>query len=98
MEVPWLTHAKEAKDCSISWVGHGLVWFLDDDGILMVEYLQNRQTINGTYYSTLLRHLREILKSSAVGNSVKVCCFARTMLQLTRLSLPWLSSIIVALN
>ena len=37
----------------------------------------------------------EIVRSSALGNSVKVCCFNRTMLQLSRLALLWLPSMIV---
>ena len=33
--------------------------FLDANGILMIDYLQKKQTINGTYYASLLRQLRE---------------------------------------
>ena len=68
------------------------------DGILIVDYLQKKQTIIGTYNASLLRQLRENIKSRAVGNLVKVCCFTRTILHQTRLSLLWLPSMIVALN
>ena len=33
--------------------------FWDADGILLIDYLQNGQTINGTYYASLLTQLRE---------------------------------------
>ena len=40
----------------------------------------------------------KILWSSALGNSVKVCCFTRTILKRTPLSLIWLPSMTAALN
>ena len=33
--------------------------FWDADGILLTDYLQKGQTINGTYYASLLTQLRE---------------------------------------
>ena len=36
--------------------------FWDADGILMVDYLEKGQTINGQYYASLLRQLRENIK------------------------------------
>ena len=42
---------------------------MDADSSLIVDYFQMGQTINGTYYASLLRQFK-ILRSSAVGNSV----------------------------
>ena len=36
--------------------------FWDADGVLIIDYLQKGQTINGTYYASLLRQLRETIK------------------------------------
>ena len=36
--------------------------FWDADGILLIDYLQKGQTINGTYYASLLTQLREKIK------------------------------------
>ena len=72
--------------------------FWDADGILLIDYLQKGQTINGTYYASLLTQLREKLKLSAAESSLKVCCSIRKMLLFTSLSLPWLPFTIVALN
>ena len=69
-------------------------FFFYSDGIFMVDYLLKGQTISGTCCALLLRQVRENTK----GNSVKMCCFTRTMLQLTCLSLLWLQSLIVALH
>ena len=33
--------------------------FWDADGILLIDYLQKGQTINGTYYTSLLTQLQE---------------------------------------
>ena len=45
--------------------------FWNADGILMVEYLQKGQTINGTYYASLLRQLRENIKVRCHGKLSK---------------------------
>ena len=37
--------------------------FWDADGILLIDYLQKGQTINGTYYASLLTQLREKIKT-----------------------------------
>src|SRR5215510_645609 len=37
-------------------------FFWDQDGILLLDYLQKGQTINAEYYSSLLVQLKEILK------------------------------------
>ena len=39
----------------------------DADGILMVDYLQKEQTINGTYYALLLGQIRENIKLKRRG-------------------------------
>ena len=70
--------------------------YLDADGILMVDYLQKGQAINGTYYASLLRQLGENIKVKRCGKLSKGMLFTRTMLQLTCLSLLWLPSMIVA--
>ena len=36
--------------------------FWDQDGILLVDYIPEGQTINAEYYSTVLVHLKDILK------------------------------------
>ena len=36
--------------------------FLDQDGILLIDYLPKGQTINAEYYSSLLVQLKDILK------------------------------------
>jgi len=36
--------------------------FLDQDGILLIDYLQNGQTVNAEYYLSLLVQLKNILK------------------------------------
>ena len=64
--------------------------FWDADGILLIDYLQKGQTINGTYYASLLTQLREKVKIKPAESSLKVCCSIRTMLLFTSLSLPWL--------
>ena len=71
---PWLIPAKDGKDCSISWEGYGLV-FLDADSILKVDYLQKGQTINGTYYASILRQLGENIKAKCRGELSKGVLF-----------------------
>ena len=49
--------------------------FWDADGILMVDYLQKGQTINGQYYASLLRQLRETIKLKRRGKLSKGVLF-----------------------
>ena len=41
--------------------------FWDADGILLIDYLRKGQTINGTYYASLLTQLRENIKIKRCG-------------------------------
>jgi len=41
--------------------------FWDQDGILLIDYLPNGQTIKAEYYSSLLVQLKDILKEKRRG-------------------------------
>lgn len=49
--------------------------FWDADGILLIDYLQKGQTINGTYYASLLTQLRENIKLKRRGKLTKGVLF-----------------------
>ena len=49
--------------------------FKDADGILLIDYLQKGQTINGTYYASLLMQLREKIKIKRRGKLTKGMLF-----------------------
>ena len=49
--------------------------FWDADGILLIDYLQKGQTINGTYYASLLTQLREKIKIKRRGKLTKGVLF-----------------------
>jgi len=49
--------------------------YWDQDGILLIEYLPNGQTINAQYYSSLLVQLKDILKEKRRGKFTKVVLF-----------------------
>ena len=49
--------------------------FWDVDGILLIDYLQKGQTINGTYYASLLTQLREKIKIQRRGKLHKCVLF-----------------------
>ena len=49
--------------------------FWDQDGILLIDYLPKGQTINAEYYSSLLVHLKDILKEKRRGKFTKVVLF-----------------------
>ena len=49
--------------------------FWDQDGILLVDYLPNGQTINVEYYSSLLVQLKDILKEKCRGKVTKGVLF-----------------------
>ena len=97
MEASRLTPPKKAKTVPSAWKVMASV-FLDADGTLPIDYLQKGQTINSTYYASLLKQLREKLKLSAAKSSLNVCCSIRTVLLFTSLSWPWLPFTIAALN
>jgi len=46
-----------------------ILW--DQDGIFLVDYLPNCQTVNAEYYSSLLVELKDILKEKRRGNFTK---------------------------
>jgi hypothetical protein len=45
--------------------------FWDQDGILLIDYVSNGQTINAEHYSSLLVHLKDLLKEKRRGNFIK---------------------------
>jgi len=49
--------------------------FLDQGGILLIDYLPKGQTINADYYSSLLVQLKDILKEKLRGKVTKVVLF-----------------------
>jgi len=49
--------------------------FWDQDGILLIDYLQKGQTINAEYYSSLLVQLKDILKEIRRGKFTKGVLF-----------------------
>ena len=73
----------------------------DQDGILLIDYLPNGQTINAEYYSFLLVQLKDILKENAAGRSPRGSCSCTTILRLTghlqpRRNWPtWASSVLI---
>jgi len=50
------------------------IWW-DQDGILLIDYLQKGQIINAEYYSPLLVQLKDILKGKCRGKFIKVVLF-----------------------
>ena len=60
-QAPGLPPPKKAKTVlSAGKVMASVFW--DADGILLIDYLQKGQSINGTYYASLLTQLREKIK------------------------------------
>ena len=49
--------------------------FLDQDGILFIDYLPKGQTINAEHYSSLLVQLKDILKEKSRGKFIKGVLF-----------------------
>ena len=49
--------------------------FWDQDGILLIDYLQKGQTMNAEYYSSLLVQLKDILKEKRRGKVTKGVLF-----------------------
>jgi len=49
--------------------------FWEQEDILHIDYLQNGQTINAEYYSSLLVQLKDILKKKRRGNFTKGVLF-----------------------
>jgi hypothetical protein len=57
--------------------------FLDQDGILLMDYLPNGQTINAQYYLSLLVQLKDILKEKRRRTFTKGVCPSTTMPRVT---------------
>ena len=51
------------------------IFFGDQDGALLTDYLPKGQTINAEYYSSLLVRLKEVLKEKRRGNVTKGALF-----------------------
>ena len=51
------------------------IFFWDQDGILLIDYLPKGQNINEEYYSSLLVQLKDILKEKRRGKFTKVVLF-----------------------
>jgi len=66
--VPKIPSAKFRRKCS-------RLDFWDQDGILLIDYLPKGQTINAEYYSSLLVHLKDILKEKRRGKVTKGVLF-----------------------
>ena len=63
-----------------------IIW--DQDGILLIDYLQKGQTINGEYYSSLLMQLKDILKETRRGKVTKVVLFLHDIVPVHRALAP----------
>jgi hypothetical protein len=50
-------------------------FFFDQDGISLIDYLPNGQTINVEYYLSVLVQLKDILKEKRRGNFTKGVLF-----------------------
>jgi len=75
--------------------------FWDQDGILLIDYLPNGQTINAEYYSSLLVQVNDILKEKHRGKDIKGSCSCTTMPRLNGLLQPrrnwptWASTVLI---
>jgi len=58
--------SKKNPGLNIRWKFRASI-FLDQDGILLIDYLPKGQTINAEYYSSLLVHWKDILKEKRSG-------------------------------
>jgi hypothetical protein len=54
--------APKNSECKIPLEKFSPLFFLDQDGIIRIDYLPKGQTINAEYYSSLLVQLKNILK------------------------------------
>ena len=67
--------AQKIPSAKIHWNNSRLVFFWDQDGILLIGYLPKGQTINSEYYSFLLVQLKDILKKKCRGKVTKGVLF-----------------------
>jgi hypothetical protein len=59
---------KESENLAISWES-------DSIGILLIDYLQNGETINGQYYTILLAKLKTVIQEKLPGMVKKKVLF-----------------------
>ena len=69
-----LTPPKKFPSAKIRWVSSRLD-FLDQDGILLINYLPKGQTINAEYYLSLLVQLKDVFKEKRRGKFTKMVLF-----------------------
>jgi len=70
-----LTPPQKIPSAKIRWKSTRLDFFLDQDGILLIDYLPKGQTINAECYSSLLVELKGILKKKRRGKVTKGVLF-----------------------
>jgi len=58
--------------------------FWDQDGILLIDYIPEGQTINAEYYSSLLVQVKDFWSKNAVGRSPRGSCSCTTTSRLIR--------------
>src|SRR5277367_4084545 len=96
----WIFEFKRIRESTKDDHHSGRLWgqvFRDSDGILLFDYLQKGNTINGEYYATLLRKLRGLpLPRRGEKNSVKESCSCRTMHRSILLALQRLLQVTIA--
>ena len=96
------TPPPKIPSAKILWKSSRPDFFLDKDGIVLIDYLPECQTINAEYYSSLLVQLKDILKEKRRGNFTKGVLFCTTMPSLTghlppRINWPtWASNVLIA--
>jgi hypothetical protein len=64
--------APKIPSAKIHWKSSRLVYWGDQDGIILIAYLPKGQTLNAEYYSSLLVQLKDILKEKRHGIFTKV--------------------------
>ena len=70
-----LTLPQKIRSAKICWESSRLDFFLDQNGILLIDYLPKGQTINAKYYSSLLGQMKDILKEKRSGKVTKGLLF-----------------------
>ena len=75
--------------------------FLDQDGILLIDYVPKGQNINAEYYSSLLVQLKDIFKEKRRRKITKGSCSSTTMPRLIGYLQPrrnwptWASNVLI---
>lgn len=80
----WITPSYLLERTSRSFHLKGKMSDLGENGkrIMLVDYLQKDQAINGDCYSYVLRQLRKSIKIKRVRKLKKGVCFTRTMISM----------------